>query len=121
MKKLGCLFICLIIVFQFGTCIYNETTRDSENIILSAYHDGVINGAEIYFFDNGTMQYENTSLIGMNLYPGTYTIVNDTFFVEYTESKPSLDFPKMVIKENDLIFLNHDNTDSYRFNLISNQ
>jgi hypothetical protein len=88
---------------------------------MSAYSDGVINGAEIYFFADKTMQYESLSLIGTDFYYGTYTILNDTFFVEYNNDKPSLDFTKMIVENDNLIFLNFDNSDRYPFNLISNQ
>lgn len=118
MRKAGCLIFCLIILFKFGTCAYQENIKSRKNIILSAYSDNIISGAEIYFFADNTMQYESTSLTGTSFYHGTYAIVNDTFFVEYNEDKPQLDFLKMIVDDNDLIFLNPDNDNHYRFNLM---
>lgn len=89
--------------------------KEDEKIVLSAYSEGVISGADITFYENEKVKYCSATLIGEQCYFGTYEMKEDTILVAYFNKSPILKSRRMVKKEKRLLFLNGKNDVEHEF------
>ena len=85
--------------------------------IWSAYSDGVISSAEISFKENESFEYCSSTLLGNFRYKGQYTWIEDTIYLNYNNQSPMLKSTKLVVQNNNLIFLNETGNNDYSFSI----
>lgn len=104
------IFLLPVIIFGLYT-VYNNKNE----VLLSAYSEGVISGEAIYFYKDGTMKYEISSLMSVQYFNGIYELEDDTFKVVYLKKKPRFNYVLMTKSDKKLLFLNDEKEVSYKF------
>ena len=102
------LTIAILLIPLIGLAILMKPSPN-DKIILLAYSDGVISGADITFYENNKMSYCSKGLISQQCFRGKYMLKQDTFLVTYTGHLPRLTSRKMVAINDKLVFLNEEN------------
>ena len=111
------LTILLVIVSSYMVFVKCEEAliEGQEEILLFAYKDLVIAGAEIVFKTNYKFEYISLSLFGEMHYKGSYQIVNDTITLKYDFQKPRNAAEKAIIEGDRLYLLYQGDSTKSRF------
>jgi len=104
--------ISLVVLVQIKKNV--ETNKERYK---SGYSDGVISGAEIFFYKNGEFQYCSDNLIYQQCYKGKYNKNENLFELNYFKGLPRLRTNLVKESEKNLIFLLEDGSE-YKFTKI---
>lgn len=110
-KTLMVLLLPLVSIYTLRSVDFNG------KVFLSAYSEGIINGADITFYQNKSMEYCSLSLIGEQCYKGNYEFKDNVFIVNYTCGRPRLKSTRMLIIGSDLLFIDKSNNMEYKFDI----